>query len=112
MMVIGASYGQGHEGAPSWPVRRSPRGGASALGTARRRAQNEVRVDELGPVVAQDGAEQRLAGVGLLGGDHRANGEGAQCVGDRQRSLGRILAPGERKDVGSALALAVDVDAA
>ena len=59
-----------------------------------------------------DLVEQPLAVVRLLGRDHRADREGAQRVGDRQRALGRSLRPGEGEHVGTALALAVDVDPA
>ena len=75
-------------------------------------SKDKSRVDEVGSMLGDDGVEQTLARLGLLGGDHRADREGAQGVGYRQRALRRVLAAGERKDVWPPLALTVDVDAA
>ena len=50
-----------------------------------------------------------LVGLGLLRGDHGADGERAQSVGDRQGAFGRVLSPGEGKHVRPALALGIDV---
>jgi hypothetical protein len=51
-------------------------------------SKDEPRVDEVGFVLGHNGVQQLLVGFCLLGGDHGADRERAQGIGDGQRSLG------------------------
>src|SRR5258708_9430038 len=75
-------------------------------------SENETRVDEVGFMRVDDIFEQPLGAVALFGSDHRADREGSQGIVDRQGAFGRILPARKGEDIGTALTLAIDVDAA
>jgi hypothetical protein len=63
-------------------------------------------------MVAHDARNNCFINAVFLSRDQRADGKGAQRIADGKGALRGVLASGERECVGSALALAVDVDAA
>ena len=86
-----------------------PPSGRDSLAIGDARSEDEIRGQEVGPPLLDDLREHPFVGLGSLCRHQGADGETAQGVSDRERSLGRVLAAGERERVGAALAEAVDV---